>query len=84
MRPVAAPVTQASGPEQLPPAIRGLGWTSFLTDLSSEAIYPLLPGFVRGLGGSSIEIGLIDGVAKKTAEQFFTAFNKRASGGTAA
>lgn len=67
MRPVAAPVTQASGPEQLPPAIRGLGWTSFLTDLSSEAIYPLLPGFVRGLGGSSIEIGLIDGVANAVA-----------------
>jgi MFS family permease len=60
-------VTQRSGPERLPPAIRGLGWTSFLTDLSSEAIYPLLPGFVKSLGGSSVEIGLIDGVANAVA-----------------
>lgn len=38
------------------------------------------------IGGKLAQVGarLIDGVAKKTAEQFFTAFNKRASGGTAA
>jgi len=48
----------------LPPTIRGLGWTSFLTDLSSEAIYPLLPAFVmRELGGSAMSVGLLDGVA---------------------
>lgn len=34
------------------------------------------------IGGKLAQVGarLIDGVAKKTAEQFFTAFNKRASG----
>lgn len=47
--------------------VRALGWTSFLTDFSSEAIYPLLPGFVKGLGGTSVEIGLIDGVANAVA-----------------
>lgn len=48
----------------LPATIRGLGWTSFLTDLSSEAIYPLLPAFVmRELGGSAVSVGLLDGIA---------------------
>lgn len=50
-----------------PPTIRALGWTSFLTDLSSEAIYPLLPTFVKGLGGTGIDIGLIDGLANAVA-----------------
>lgn len=38
------------------------------------------------IGGKLAQVGarLVDGVAKKTAEQFFTAFNKRASGGTTA
>lgn len=49
------------------PTVWALGWTSFLTDFSSEAIYPLLPGFVKGLGGTSVEIGLIDGVASAVA-----------------
>lgn len=37
------------------------------------------------IGGKLAQVGarLIDGVAKKTAEQFFAAFNKRASGGPA-
>jgi MFS family permease len=51
----------------VPRTIRALGWTSFLTDLSSEAIYPLLPAFVKSLGGTSVEIGLIDGVANAVA-----------------
>lgn len=38
------------------------------------------------IGGKLAQVGarLIDGVAKKMAEQFFTAFNKRASSGAAA
>lgn len=58
---------QDSPAAPLPPAVRALGWTSFLTDLSSEAIYPLLPGFIRALGGTSVEIGLVDGVANAVA-----------------
>ncbi|NDC54630.1 MAG: MFS transporter, partial [Planctomycetia bacterium] len=52
----------------LPPTVRGLGWTSFLTDLASEAIYPLLPAFVtRELGGSAMSVGLLDGIANAVA-----------------
>jgi MFS family permease len=52
----------------LPATVRALGWTSFFTDLSSEAIYPLLPAFlVRELGGSAISVGLIDGLANAVA-----------------
>jgi uncharacterized protein len=38
------------------------------------------------IGGKLAQVGarLIDGVAKKMAEQFFSAFNKHASGGTTA
>jgi MFS family permease len=58
---------RASETAPLPPAVRALGWTSFLTDFSSEAIYPLLPDFIRSLGGSSVEIGLVDGLANAVA-----------------
>mgnify|MGYP006278293601 CR=1 FL=1 len=54
-------------PADLPATVRALGWTSFLTDLSSEAIYPLLPAFVKGLGGTAVDIGLIDGLANAVA-----------------
>lgn len=51
-------------PVALPATVRALGWTSFLTDFSSEAIYPLLPAFlIRELGGSAVSVGLVDGVA---------------------
>ncbi len=41
-------------------------------------------GVKANIGGKLAQVGarLIDGVAKKMAEQFFTAFNKRASGST--
>jgi MFS family permease len=52
---------------KLPATVRALGWTSFLTDLSSEAIYPLLPNFVKALGGSAIDVGLLDGIASAVA-----------------
>jgi MFS family permease len=65
-QPQEAPVPPADAP--LPATVRALGWTSFFTDLSSEAIYPLLPAFLmRELGGSSISVGLIDGIANAVA-----------------
>lgn len=51
----------------MPPAVRALGWTSFLTDFSSEAIYPLLPAFIRSLGGTGVQVGLVDGLANAVA-----------------
>ena len=45
-----------------------LGWVSFLTDFSSDMIYPLLPDFLtRRLGAGPAVVGLIEGVAEATA-----------------
>lgn len=45
-----------------------LGWVSFLTDVSAEMIYPLLPSFLtKTLGAGPAALGLIEGVAETTA-----------------
>jgi MFS family permease len=45
-----------------------LGWVSLLTDVASEAIYPLLPLFLTVmLGARPLALGLIEGVAEATA-----------------
>jgi MFS family permease len=42
-----------------------LGWTSLVTDLASEMIYPLLPIFLtRVLGASAMSLGVIEGAAE--------------------
>ena len=43
-----------------------LGFTSFLTDIGSDMIFPLLPGFIAALGGHTAFLGLIEGVADAT------------------
>ena len=49
----------------LPADVWRLGWVSFFTDLASEMIYPLLPGFILRLrGGTPFIVGLIEGVAE--------------------
>ncbi|MDQ3069737.1 MAG: MFS transporter [Acidobacteriota bacterium] len=49
----------------LPSGVWRLGWVSFFTDLASEMIYPLLPGFILRLrGGTPFIVGLIEGVAE--------------------
>ena len=78
--PMIPPAVKDAGPDSeetaggagadrpLPPTVGALGWTSFFTDLSGEAIYPLLPAFViRELGGSAMNVGMIDGVANAVA-----------------
>ncbi len=46
----------------------GLGITSFLTDLSTELYYPLLPIFLTTiLRASNLFVGLIEGIAETTA-----------------
>jgi MFS family permease len=48
-----------------------LGFVSFLTDVSSEMIYPLLPVFLTSVLGVSYSfVGLIEGVAESTASVF--------------
>lgn len=52
----------------LPRTVIALGLVSFLTDLSSEMIYPLLPLFlVDVLGAGAIALGTIEGIAESTA-----------------
>jgi MFS family permease len=50
---------------KVPASVITLGWISFLTDMASEMIYPLIPLFVvQTLGASPTLLGLIDGVAE--------------------
>ena len=50
--------------------ILALGWTSFFMDVSSEMIYPLLPGFLSLLGAGSVAIGFVAGLSESTASFF--------------
>ena len=53
---------------KIPKNIFVLGWVSFLTDVSSDMIYPVLPIFLSDvLGSSKLFIGLIEGIAESTA-----------------
>jgi MFS family permease len=53
---------------KIPKNIFVLGLVSFLTDVSSDMIYPLLPIFLSDvLHSSKVFIGLIEGVAESTA-----------------
>ncbi len=50
--------------QRLPRAVVLLGWVSFLADVSSEMVYPLIPMFVVGvLGASAATLGGIEGAA---------------------
>ena len=51
----------------LPKTVIGLGWVSPLTDLSSEAMFPLLPIFMVGLGATTTFIGAVEGTAELVA-----------------
>jgi len=44
-----------------------LGIVSFLTDASSEMIYPIMPLFLTLIGASGLVIGLIEGASESTA-----------------
>ena len=62
--------TAAAPPARAPLArnVLVLGAVSFLTDVSSEMIYPLLPVFMGTvLGASATSIGVIEGTAESTA-----------------
>ena len=54
--------------EKLNPAVVVLGWVSFLSDVASDMIYPLLPAFLtKTLAAGPAAVGLIEGVAEATA-----------------
>jgi len=51
-----------------------LAIVSFLTDVSSEMIYPLVPLFLTSvLGAPLVAVGLIEGIAEGTASTLKTA-----------
>jgi len=53
---------------RIPKPVKALGVVSFLTDVSSEMIYPLLPVFLtQTLGAGVLALGIIEGVAESTA-----------------
>ena len=61
------PATHDTGPpplrQPLPRNVRVLGWVSFLNDVASEMIFPLLPQFLLTvLGGNRFSLGVIEGI----------------------
>ena len=63
-KPKGEPRQPSSLPLRLPVTVVGLGFVSLFTDISSEAIFPLLPAFLVSLGATSAFIGLVEGVAE--------------------
>ncbi len=51
----------------LPQVVWRVGWVSLLTDAATEMVYPLLPAFLRSLGGGAAWLGLVEGVAETVA-----------------
>lgn len=49
--------------EGLPRVVKALGATSFLQDVASEMVYPLLPLFLIGLGGGAAALGIMESAA---------------------
>lgn len=62
----------------LPGGVWRLGWISFFTDMASEMIYPLLPGFILTLrGGTPFIVGLIEGIAEAVNSVFKVVSGRR-------
>jgi MFS family permease len=51
----------------LPRNVRLLGLASLVNDIAGEMIFPLIPAFIKSLGGGSIALGAVEGVADTTA-----------------
>ena len=61
------PPTSPPDGTKLPRNVVALSAVSFLTDVSSEMITPLLPAFVASLGGGAMFLGAIEGAADSVA-----------------
>jgi MFS family permease len=65
---VTSDIPPDSPPVRFPKAVVRLGWVSFLTDVSTEMIVPLLPAFLATLPGNPARaLGWIEGIAETTA-----------------
>jgi len=56
--------TAAPSAAPFPPTVIRLGWVSLFTDAATEMIYPLLPAFLRAIGGGAEWLGLMEGIAE--------------------
>ncbi|MBI3838633.1 MAG: MFS transporter [Planctomycetia bacterium] len=66
--PSVAEATSGAATGALPWNVRLLGLASLLNDIASEMIYPLLPTFlITVLGGTTSQLGAVEGVADTTA-----------------
>src|SRR6187551_3264212 len=62
---VDSPSDPGKRPQHLPRTVILLGWVSFFADVSSELVYPLLPGFVTVvLGAGALTLTGIEGAAE--------------------
>lgn len=59
--------TLAAARTRLPLAVIALGLTSFLNDLASDMIFPLLPVFLAGLGATPTFLGVVEGASDAVA-----------------
>jgi MFS family permease len=53
--------------QRLPRTVLVLGWVSFLNDLASEMVTPLIPLVVAAIGAGPVALGLIEGTAEALA-----------------
>ena len=53
----------AASHQSLPRNVKVLGGASLLNDIASEMIFPLLPQFLKTLGGNKFYLGVIEGLA---------------------
>jgi len=50
---------------RLPRPVWLVSWTSFFTDVASEAVYPIMPLYLtKVLGGTAVALGVIEGAAE--------------------
>ena len=51
---------------RLDSSVKALGWVSFLNDVATEMIYPLIPLFLSGvLGANATFVGAIEGSVQR-------------------
>nr|WP_232217834.1 MFS transporter [Methanocaldococcus sp. FS406-22] len=62
MRKLAESNLQKNNNRKLAKNVYLLGFTSFLNDMSSEMIMPILPMLITSVGGGSLSIGLVGGL----------------------
>ena len=54
--------------QKIPPNVKAFAWASFLRDVASEMVYPLLPGFFSAvLKTGATFLGITEGIAEATA-----------------